>query len=278
MSRASRIVTALFSTGLLAYALLPRAHATLWPVVTEVRILDCKPFNGHPCGSYALSGTAAILEQGTLPPTRHAYMAAPGWYGVHCDKGDKDNGFSICGWNYQNHGPTYARFCVWADTWSGTWDLSPSCTTPATWAWSRHSGAAPGGECSVFGVRRAGLLITPWGELDPTQVANSGSAHCVKPGLPTIPCMVGTPGDLDHGSIDTNTVHTTSQDVVVSCGERPTIQVVGGPNVELSPGVTSQIHAGMTSPTTLRVESRLTNTGGTPGRYSVSKIIVVAPE
>jgi len=118
----------------------------------------------------------------------------------------------------------------------------------------------------VFGVMAGLSLSTPWSLLDPMTVANSGSTFCVKATDPVVPCSVGPLAELNHGEVGPNSVHTVSKTATVSCGGRPKLQVVGGTTVDLSAGVSSQLTAEMISPTTLRVESRLTNRGGVPGR------------
>lgn len=257
------------------------ANALLWPVVTSVRVVDCAASASGMCAQYDVEGTAAVLDMGADSRGRNpAYTYPPRWYGVHCAKGDKLHGYQGCGWSLESHGPSSSPNCNWAqNTGKYSWELDARCTTPANWRWGRHSGADAGGECAVFGYWVNGDTVeTPWAILNPTAVANSGSAWCVKPSAPNIPCEVGTLVDLDHGTLGTDTVHTVKQTATVSCGGRPSIEIVGGTAIDLAEGVSAQLSAVMTTPTTLSVESRLTTRGGTPGRYSSSKIVVVSPE
>ncbi len=247
-----------------------------WPVVNSVEIYGFQE-GGMTNNRYNFRGTSALLDMGLplIPKPRN--LLPPRWYGIHCREGENWLGFKGCSWT-SGHGPTESYMCGFVDYDSESWTLKEECAVPATWSWEGHIGAAPGGECSVFGRELNGSLITPWGVLDATTVANSGSAMCVKATPPLIPCEMGAFGDLDHGVIGLNGTDTKSGTTTVSCGGTPRVELLGGGVITLAPGVSSTLTATMTNPSVLRVESRLTSQSGTPGRYSASKIVVVSPE
>ncbi len=254
------------------------AHAILWPVVTSVNVINCQPSESGECGDYTLTGSAAMLELGEPVQPPPGKGAKNSWYGVHCDRGTLETGFKGCYFLRSSHGPSAPDHCPWASGPALSWEISPTCYIPSAWGDLGHTGADVGGECALFGVLVGDALKTPWLITNAESLANSGSAHCVKPIDPIRPCTVGPIAELSHGAVGPNTVDTVDTTVTVSCGGQPSIEVVGGTHVDIAAGVSSQISADMTSPTTLRVESRLTTRGGTPGRYSTSKIVVVSPE
>lgn len=282
MFQVSRAQSYLLSVLFIALFHIPSASAILWPTVTSNEVYDCSnPWGYGACTMYNMRGTARMLEMGPAlrpPPPRSGKL--PSWHGLHCSRGNKKDGYVSCEWIRGSHGPILPGACAFRGDSSDadTWTLVDTCQTPATWQWGFHGGAAPGGECAVFGIMDGLNLSTPWSLLEPLTVANGGASFCVKATDPIVPCSVGPLDELDHGPVGPNSVHTVSKTATVKCGRRPTLQVVGGTTVDLSAGVSSQLTAEMISPTTLRVESRLTNRGGVPGRYSSSKILVVSPE
>lgn len=281
MSHVSRATSYLLSVLIVGVLHIPAASAILWPTVTSSEAYRCGiAWSGPMCSQHYLRGTASMLERGPAHRTPPPRRDTPSWYGLHCGRGNKDDGFTMCEWSQRTHGPSYPITCAYrgGSSDADTWTLDDTCQTPATWEWGPHNGALPGGECAVFGVKDGLNLSTPWSLLDPLTVANSGSTYCVKATDPMVPCSVGPIGELDHGPVGPNSVHTVSKTATVDCGGRPTLEVVGGTTVDLTEGVSSQLTALMISPTTLRVESRLTNQGGVPGRYSSSKIVIVSPE
>lgn len=261
---------------LLSYPL--ASSAVTWPVVTSVSVVNCeKGFQG-PCSIYGLEGTAALLQIGS-PVIDRPRATAARFYGIHCDAGDIKTGFSGCRWDTNSHGPSAT--CKFATPEGVGWELTAACSIPASWQWGLHSGANVGGECSVFGVGPSAGTVTsvttPSGILDALTVANRGSRDCVKATEPSIPCHIGPLGELDHGEQATSTESTVSVHATVECGPEPSIDFVGGPVVELGSGVRTHLSAIMSSPGTLRVESRMTATNAGPGRYSTTRILVISP-
>ncbi|CAI1515741.1 Uncharacterised protein [Serratia marcescens] len=251
-------------------------HALEWPVVVSAETYNVQVIDGYTY--YSMRGTAGILALGrpAIPKPTSAQETA--WWGIHCQHGSLSEGFSSCSWTH-DHGPSYSYNCQYRKPTSESWGLQAECRVPETWNYTGHGGAAPGGECSVFGSRLdRDTVYTPWGALNATAVANSGSPVCVKPAPPTIPCSVGAVGELDHGNHGPNGTGTVFQTATVQCGPRPKIEIIGGGEVDLAAGVSSNVTAAMSNPTTLRIESRISIHSGAPGRYSASKIVVVSPE
>lgn len=269
------IVTISFSSVLTPVA----SIAVQVPTVTEFKVINCHPNNYGPCGESDFQGTSALVEVWKPAAPRDVSQNVGRFYGIHCGAGNKTSGFRDCRWEADSHGPR--MFCRFVREYSDDWELRPECNMPpATWSWSGHAGADVGGECAVFGTGSnfvRGPLNTPWGMLDPKQVANSGSAHCVKAADPIIPCLIGQIAAMDHGEQMGSGKHTITADIPVDCGTKPVIDIVNGPDLVLGPGVNTQISAAMVSQGVLRVESRLTTSLATPGSYSGSKILVLSP-
>lgn len=276
-----RIVLPSVLTTLLFSGLIPNiSEAVQIPMVTEYRVTNCRANPSGPCGIADFVGTAALIDIGE-PPQRRLAWTRGRFYGIHCKSGSKRWGFQNCTWEPNSHGPSHQ--CAFVNKWGHDWELQPGCKVPpASWSWNGHNGADVGGECAVFGAEDPvgpiyRPLNTPWGNLDPTQVANSGSAHCVKADDPVIPCMVGQIAEMDHGEQWGSGSHTVVADVPVDCGSKPVIEIVNGPELVLGAGVSTQISAVMVSQGVIRVESRLTTALATPGSYSGSKILVISP-
>lgn len=277
-----RIVLPSVLTTLLFSGLIPNiSKAVQIPVVTEYRVTNCRPNASGPCGRADFIGSAALLDIGAPASPREPRWSVGRFYGIHCRSGNKRDGFKDCSWEAQTHGPD--QKCAFVTRDGSDWELQPSCSVPPpSWSWNGHDGADVGGECAVFGASYGSGRIytpinTPWGDLDPSQVANSGSAHCVKADDPVIPCMLGQIAEMDHGEQWGSGGHTVVADVPVDCGSKPVIEIVNGPELVLGAGVSTQISAVMVSQGVLRVESRLTTALATPGSYSGSKILVISP-
>lgn len=275
MSRiSSSSVAAATAAILLSYPL--TSSALLWPRVTSVEVYNCKPNEHGSCGIADMRGTAEYVDWVRPTIDRPGVTGPASFYGIHCYGGNKTSGFNNCMWFKNSHGPSASCEFVYAN--SRHWDLRSGCTVPATWQWEGHSGADIGGECSLFGITTGmSLLYTPTGAYDATSVANTGSAQCVKPSDPVIPCHIGAVRELNHGEQPINATHTVSVEATLECGPAPEIDVVGGPAIELGTGLRSHLSATISSPGTLRVESRLSASDATPGHYSTTRILVISP-
>lgn len=199
-------------------------------------------------------------------------------YGIHCGNGPNTNGlFSSCKWTSSGHSPYTTTKCAYAR--AGSWELENPSACHFSSTWGPHDGAGPGGECALAGVTEypATVLITPFGPLDATAVANSGSRFCIKPLPPQTVCELGVIDNLNHGRLppsgsDTRTVTTT-----VNCGETPQLTIVGPNVIELSPGLVARLSVASPSAGVLRVTSQVTAAGAAPGDYTASVVVAVSP-
>lgn len=220
-----------------------------------------------------------MLEVGTPTFPRPAGSQFSMW-GIHCEVGELGvDSFRVCTWQraMQNHAPKFWD-CEFER--EGAWDLNPrkDCRFQDGF-WGPHNGAGPGGECVMAGTYVYPLLDldTPFGRLNATTVANSGSRFCVKSLPPQTVCELGIIDNLTHGNLppsgsDTRTVTTT-----VNCGATPKVTIVGSNELELGPGLIARLS--VTSPTsgTLRVTSTVTAVNAVPGDYTRSVVVVVSP-
>lgn len=217
-----------------------------------------------------------MVEIGTPVVPNRGNGRLEGW-GVHCNVGDALTGksFSGCSWQQYAHAPELNNCNVIP----GTWDLAPGSTCTTTPTWGPHSGAAPGGECVMFGMKIGNIVVTPYGEYDATQAANGGNRFCIKPLPPSVACDIVLPPTIDHGDIRPGTFDQKYVDGSVNCGSNPVINIIGGPRIKLAPGVESVVNADLLSSSTqLRVKSDLTvEPSAKPGGYSSSIVVVVSP-
>lgn len=263
------IILARLCLVLFCGVLIPRAHAILYPVVTEAKISGCET---EQCGSYRTTWTANILELGKTPYKPTAGQTLSGT-GIHCEHGNASTGFTGCFWRGTGHGPKGT--CKWYDD-----HLSDGCV--GTWTGS-HTGAEPGGECGIYtwsatsGDRK--IVETPWGSLDAESVANSSrTAFCVKVQNPNRPCTISLPGEIDHGVVlptETNIAKITGS---VSCGDRPYVQFLGGDHLSLSSQVHTYLEAEVIDHTRLMITSTLNSSSAEPGQYHASAVVIVSPE
>lgn len=268
----------LYAGVVLAAAITTDTQAIPFPTMTHVEISDCKNTSAGECTqSVYYAGTSEIFEMGTpvTLPTSLSVRAV----GVHCAKGDKSKGipYSQCVWAISGHAPSTTN-CTLKSL--SSWELAPTsaCSTAPTWG--PHSGAAPGGECVMFGNWSIGdaMLLTPYGYHTAESVANGGNRFCIKPLPPGTACDVVLPPIIDHGSMVTGTRDTKYIDGKVDCGQSTVVTVVGSPNITLAPGVSTKISTSMSTATDLRIQSDMNvEASALSGDYSASVIIAVSP-
>lgn len=126
-------------------------------------------------------------------------------------------------------------------------------------------------------VYPATLLETPFGPLDATTVANSGSRFCVKPLPPQTVCELGIIDTLTHGNLPPSGSDTRTVTTAVNCGATPKVTIIGPNELDLGPGLIARLS--VTSPTsgTLRVTSTVTAANAVPGDYTRSVVVAVSP-
>lgn len=257
------------------------SHAVLFPVITEARITACDDWDGAgpPCSvSVKYAGHVSMLEIGQpgTPPLGGFPLLA---LGVHCQSGWAGvYPFSSCYWESTGHAPTMTGCRLEADGWGG-WTIERPASCRFSQTWGPHTGAGPGGECVVFGQKISlDTAQTPYGLLDATTVANSGSRFCIKPTPPAVRCEVNLSPTIDHGELPPDGADTATVKGTMDCGSTPTVTIVGANEVELAPGVTTRIHAVATSMNEITVSSEMMINGATPGVYHANVIIVVSPQ
>lgn len=262
--------------------LLPMAgHAILYPQLQDPKITSC--LDESCTNGVRYSGVTVVTEQG-LPSYAGTYFLTIYSFGVHCDKGDIQQGFSGCHWtggsaggNKNTHSPRPTSDCLY-DT--RTWKIVTSnskCTFETSWG--PHTGAAPGGECVIYGSLQGTSVLTPWGFIDPTTAANGGNRYCAKPLPPSVTCHVDLPPVIDHGDITTGRSDSKQITGVIQCGSKPAVTIVGGDEVVLAPGVVANLNATVPTVDRLLLKSELTTQPtAVPGVYSASRVVVVSPQ
>jgi hypothetical protein len=268
----------LYAGVVLAAAITTNTQAIPFPTMTHVEITSCKNSPLGECtDSVYYAGTSEILEMGTpvTLPTSKLVRAV----GVHCARGDKSKGipYSLCSWVIGGHAPRTTD-CTLKSL--SSWELTPTSTCSTAPTWGTHSGAAPGGECVMFGNFSTGdvMLLTPYGHHTAESVANGGNRFCIKPLPPGTACDVVLPPIIDHGSMVTGTRDTKYIDGKVDCGQSTVVNVVGSPNITLAPGVSTKISTSMSTATDLRIQSDMNvEASALSGDYSASVIIAVSP-
>nr|ULG10915.1 hypothetical protein 220p1_00032 [Serratia entomophila] len=203
-------------------------------------------------------------------------------YGVHCDRGDASKGipFERCYWTISGHAPSTTGHCRLRTI--GRWDLDDTSNCQTDSSWGFHTGAAPGGECVLFGQLAEGatFISTPTGAIWAGTAANSGNSYCVKALAPNVKCEINLPSEIDHGVIYENEGGEGRRfiDGVVDCGGAPVVAVVGRSDFELATGVSVKVSTSMVSNTQLRVQSDIdVKSYAYPGEYSAAIVIAVSP-
>ncbi|VEA61130.1 Uncharacterised protein [Serratia plymuthica] len=261
---------------LLLLLTIPKSYGIVFPTMTDVEIVSCDQTGGSNCAiNVYYRGTVRLLEIGepVTVPTKTALTA----YGIHCAYGNPatNTPFSSCNWNLDAHSPLVTN-CFLANTSSWALGRGSDCSSASTWG--AHSGAAPGGECVMFGILQGSDLLTPSGLHSPYIVANGGNRFCTKPLPPGVVCDVSLPPLIDHGSMLTGTRDTKYIEGKVNCGTSPVVTIVGSPDVTLAPGVSTKISTTMSTTTDLRIQSDMNvESSALPGAYSASVIVAVSP-
>ncbi|WP_049778737.1 hypothetical protein [Erwinia tasmaniensis] len=130
----------------------------------------------------------------------------------------------------------------------------------------------------MFGHLVASELHTPFAIVNATQAANSGNRFCIKPLPPGVTCTVTLPPKIDHGEMmapsrDKKTLYGS-----LSCGNSPVLEIVGASDVELAPGVRTQLKATLLSNNQIQFESDLSvEKSAKPGEYSKAIVVSVSP-
>lgn len=268
------IIFLLFALGFVS-----SAHSISFPVMTHAAITTCGSGGVGECSRQVwYSGTSAIVDIGQPITQPLDYKAIDTW-GIHCDVGNALTGvrFTKCLWDHSStHAPTMTN-CNLAGR---GWELALGSTCATSPTWGGHNGAAPGGECVMFGQLNYGarLLRTPMGDMDAETVANAGNRFCIKPLPPSVRCDVNLPPTIDHGMMGLGTFDQKYVEGAVNCGSKPVVAIVGQSRIELTPGVVTNITATMQSASLLRVQSDMTvETSAKPGKYSGSIIVTVSP-
>lgn len=197
--------------------------------------------------------------------------------GIHCEFGGNGKEFTWCTWTGSRggHGPIMVN-CEFAD--DEHWDIRRTTGCGFTTVWGPHTGAGPGGECAMAGViLDDNTLATPHGLFNALAVANSGQSVCLKAAPPLVRCEVGPLNPLKHGNVGPGGENDTEQSTAINCGSNPKIDILGGGDVELGPGLRAELRASLATTTRLRVTSRLRAAGAQPGFYSGSVVIAVSP-
>ena len=272
--------------GIVSLVNMPLCSAITFPVLTSSKITSCSDFAGSKSKSKCnenvnYQGVTQLLEIGspTSPSPEGRIIQA---YGIHCSVGDKSQGipYTGCMWTIDGHAPTVTNCAVLGDaSRDNPWALTANSTCNADTTWGYHSGASPGGECVLFGIRwNSSSLQTPYGIYSAETVANAGNQYCIKPLAPSVVCSVSLPPAIDHNVLVAGTTDRKFIDGAVNCGARPAVTVVGGPRFVLAPDVTTDVSTAMQSNTQLRIQSDMTvGPMAKAGQYSAAVIVSVSP-
>lgn len=264
--------------------------SVLFPVLANPRITSCKrgAIPGGPimeCAGDVLYGADGTTLVDIVPlgnPNRFLGTTLRA-YAVHCSEGtthpsDTRRSFTRCNFRSDFHAPQLSN-CHLVSEWG--WDLTPDSTCSLTTNWGPHDGAGPGGECVVFVQSTSdlvtGTLYTIYGIVTAEQIANSGSLFCQKPLPPSVTCDVLLPATIDHGTVGPDSSSSISVSGQVSCGDNPSIGILGGGRLNLAPGVTTVLTARSIGPDQIQITSDLVTQGGAIGDHSASTVIIVSP-
>lgn len=259
------------------------AHAVRWPSISEPMITSCWDNTCTSSVEYKHSGTVFLELPELIKPPRSNVIQEVRAYGIHCERGSKLPGreepFSGCSWSAASglHSPPTRKCALQSDD---SWEFYKGldeCITDLTWG--AHTGAGPGGECVLFGIYKSGLLYTPMGIIDAITAANSGSNFCVKPLPPQTKCDFELHDTvLDHGVLNPDSFSTATVTGYIECGDKPVIDVVGGKNYIIAPGINGELKADVdVNSKKIIINSRVTTANAKGGNYTVSKVIVVSP-
>lgn len=262
------------------------AQAVLWPSISDPIIVSCED-GFTPCSKavrYSHSGRVFLNQPELIKPPSGGSIHVRA-YGVHCESGSAlpgyESPFKECHWDeqsYNAHAPPTRVQCQRESPTS--WKIIPygqTCSTESSWG--IHNGAGPGGECVLFGIMQGGILYTPMGAMEATTAANSGSNFCVKPLPPQTKCdVVMDDTILDHGVLGPIGFSTTSVTGVIKCGEKPTVEFVGGADYNIGPGINGQLRAEVDINTNrIRINSHVNTLNAKAGDYQLNKVIVISP-
>lgn len=251
-----------------------------WPILTSLEISRC---SDQACTSGVYykpgpSGLSFVPEQ--IPAYGVSLNVVP--YGIHCSVGTAQGKFSSCVWFIeQGHAPKLTGFCqrLKVDSWSLNAD---STCTVAQSEYGAHIGAGPGAECVVFGLSGrsgTGAIITPWGELSASEVANSGDRYCLKPLPPSARCELSLSDDgvIDHSEVAPNAVDSRTTTLFTNCGASPKVYLGGGNKITLGTGVTADITAFSPNKDATYIISKLRTVNAKPGVYRATFVVIVSP-
>lgn len=164
-----------------------------------------------------------------------------------------------------------------------SWELTPDsdCSVEPFYktAYS-YSDFKSGGECAVFaqnqveGNTRA--LNTPFGILNPDLVANGYGSFCAK----VLPfdqvCDIDFPPVIDHGIVPPNGNFVASVTGSVNCGKNPVINIIGGNELLIAPGVKTKLDINLQN-NSATLTSNLTLNNAQAGQYLGNLIVVATP-
>lgn len=258
------------------------AGATKWPIIPGGKITRC---NDSSCTivEYVWEPTAFTnnpVQERSIPGVNTKKI---GIVGVHCSVGFPGS-FSGCLF-YENEGASLNHFPMLiskCETISETsWELTPDSTCETRNKSGGHSGARPGAECALFGIKSGAILYTPFGELTASQVANdTGNLYCAKPIAPNVECKLETVGEpvIDHGTVNAGAVSIKIKELQIDCGENPVINVVGGTKVSVGGGMYSELKVGAVNNGIAELTSTINTAGAEAGTYQGSAVITVQPQ
>lgn len=266
------------------------SNASKWPMITDIRITECKDypgaqgqFIGYTCNYYvyyAVGGVTMVDIPDDAPPSVVKTTVVNLW-GMHCAYGDAASGvpYSGCFWvNGEGHSPS-TKNC--RTTTTDGWILTPTSTCIPTYPnYGPHSASGAGGECLMYGKYAYDILYTPYGPMDANVVANSMHHLCIKPVPPSVTCeLIPLDGlEFDHGIMTASSVDTRSLAFNIDCGVNPSV-ITGSGQLRLADGVTSELTAKILSDSNMIVISKLTTSAAAqPGAYSGSDIIIISPQ
>ncbi len=260
-------------------------QGVMFPINTATEILKCKDWGGKECNwdvQYMMDIELTDITPVIPPIPRAGYNIVP--VGVHCQMGDPANNvpFSKCSfdgsWEHAPEGQM-SRACKLKSL--DSWELvDPYACMASGLVYGNHSGASPGAECVIFtqsGGWGSPGATTPYGRLDPLEVANSGNKYCQKPLPPDVTCDISLPSTIAHGTVPASGVSKAYIEGSVNCGTKPSIDFLGGNKLTLAPGVTTELEAVMPYQDHVIVTSTLTTVNARAGAYEASTVIVVSP-
>lgn len=266
------------------------ADAVKWPTVEGLRITRCQSGNwqgtvGH-CSQevyYQASGTTVMVDAPNRSDSGLDKKEVE-LFGIHCYN-SLNGRFYSCNWNRDYvHTPLSMIGSKCETTSGGSWVLTSASTCRYnSREFGPHYGAGPGGECMMFGKSYSAeptTISTPWGDLSAETVANSGSAYCIKPVVPSVKCEISVPGDgvLHHTKITPSQSDVLTLSGELNCGGKPKVTIVGGGNLILGKGVTVDLSVSEIQATRFTLTSSLRTNNAEPGEYRTAVVLVASPD